>query len=99
MVLRSLEYTPRSYLDLVDLLRGVFELLIPFPKHSMGLPYMPISWGGARGVNVGKYRSPMGRVWVSTFPDTTRERNGHRGTSVERASSMRHVRSLHTNRG
>ena len=21
------------------------------PKHSMGLPNMPISWGGARGVN------------------------------------------------
>ena len=22
-------------------------------KHSMGLPYMLIHWGGARGVNVG----------------------------------------------
>ena len=25
----------------------------------MGLPYMPISWGGARGVNVAIYGSPM----------------------------------------
>ena len=25
----------------------------------MGLPYMPISWGGAMGVNVGIYGSPM----------------------------------------
>ena len=23
------------------------------PKHSMGLPYMPISWGGARGISIG----------------------------------------------
>ena len=28
------------------------------PKHSIGLPYMPISWGGF-GVNVGIYGSPM----------------------------------------
>ena len=34
------------------------------PRHSMGLPLMPISWGGARGPNVGIYGSPISRVWV-----------------------------------
>ena len=29
------------------------------PKHSMGLPYMPISWGGARGINGAAYMAYM----------------------------------------
>ena len=34
-------------------------------RRSMGLVYMPISWGGARGVNVG-YGSPMERLGKET---------------------------------
>ena len=38
----------------------------------MGLPYMPISWGGARGFNVGSiYSTPMCRVWG--YRDGTRQ--------------------------
>ena len=33
------------------------------PRDSMGLPHMPISWGGLRGQWGGIYGSPMGRVW------------------------------------
>ena len=45
---------------------GVRTMLMPSPKRSMGLEYMPISWSGAR-VCLGRqsYGSPMDRrVWV-----------------------------------
>ena len=29
----------------------------------MGLPYMPITWGGARGVNVAAYMAVPCSVW------------------------------------
>ena len=43
---------------------GLLVFLTITQTRPMGLPYMPISWGGAKGVNVGIYGSPMGRVWV-----------------------------------
>ena len=45
-----------------------------YPKHSMGLPYVPISWASF-GVNAGIYGSPMGRVWnIAREPGTSRIR-------------------------
>ena len=33
------------------------------PRHSMGLPYLPISWDGARGVNGAAYMAVPWSVW------------------------------------
>ena len=38
------------------------------PRHSMRLPYMPISWGGARGVNGAAY---MAVAWVVSGDETS----------------------------
>ena len=46
-----------------------FEVLVAssskrtVPDTPMGLPYMPISWGGLRGQWGGIYGSPISRVW------------------------------------
>ena len=34
------------------------------PRRSMGLEYMPISWGGARGVNVDIYIYILAHIWT-----------------------------------
>ena len=44
----------------------------PSQTRLMGLPYMPISWSGARGVNVGIYSSPMECMGMWNGYDTWR---------------------------
>ena len=44
--------------------QGRFKKANMSQTRPMGLPYLHIHWGGARGVNVGKYASPIGHVWV-----------------------------------
>ena len=60
----------------------------------MGLPHMPISWGGFGGQWGGIYGSPMGRVWVcDSFPwsemlQPSLGRDGTAGTACGRARSV-----------
>ena len=45
---------------------GIAILELAIPKHSIYIytVYMPINWGGARGVNEGIYGSPMERLGI-----------------------------------
>ena len=57
---RSASWESRS----VD--REAVKSLKLVPRHSMGLPYMPISWGGARGVQC-RHIWHTWSVWVWVF--------------------------------